>query len=248
MVFRVPFENNLLREDQQLEKVIENVKLAAQQEDEYESFYNWLITIAPNKEEAEIITKIRDETRKHYQFFKKMYKQFIGVELPDNPQSYISSESYLDSIKRALRFEIGATEGYKTLRNALSPMSPYRDELLNIIIDELNHADKFIYLFILNSTKETTMNKSTGQGRASLNLDYWISLVTPLVNRALEEEKKGINSEYLFQKFILSGVLVGLGKTTQEALEQVEQFAKSGESKLLAASKNTSKNNRGHRK
>lgn len=62
MVFRVPFENNLLREDQQLEKVIENVKLAAQQEDEYESFYNWLITIAPNKEEAEIITKIRDET------------------------------------------------------------------------------------------------------------------------------------------------------------------------------------------
>jgi hypothetical protein len=27
MVFRVPFENNLLREDQQLEKVIENVKL-----------------------------------------------------------------------------------------------------------------------------------------------------------------------------------------------------------------------------
>lgn len=173
-----------------------------------------------------------------------MYKQFIGVELPDNPQSYISSESYLDSIKRALRFEIGAIEGYKTLRNALSPMSPYRDELLNIIIDELNHADKFIYLFILNSTKETTMNKSTGQGRASLNLDYWISLVTPLVNRALEEEKKGINSEYLFQKFILSGVLVGLGKTTQEALEQVEQFAKSGESKLLAASKNT----RGHRK
>jgi hypothetical protein len=37
--------------------------------------------------------------------------------------------------------------------------------------------------------------------------------------------------------FILSGVLVGLGKTPQEAIEQVEQWERDGTSQLLAQSK-----------
>ena len=231
-------------ESQKLTKIVEDVKNAAKKEDEYESFYNYLLTIAPNNEEAEIIKTIREDTRRHYQFFKKMYKTFTGMELKSKQQSYISSESYLDSIKRALTLDIGATEGYKQIRNTLPLTSPYRDELLNIIIDELSHTDKFTYLFLINSIKEFTMNKSVGQNRSSPNLDDWISLVTPLVSRALKEKEKGINFKHLCQELVLSGVLVGLGKTPQEAIEQVERFVKNSESKLLAASKKNS----GHRR
>ena len=51
------------------------------------------------------------------------------------------------------------------------------------------------------------------------------------------ESKEGINPEHLYQEFILSGVLVGLGKAPEEAINQVEKWEKTGESKLLAKSK-----------
>lgn len=67
--------------------------------------------------------------------------------------------------------------------------------------------------------------------------DDWVRYITPLVTRALAEAKEGINPEHLYQEFILSGVLVGLGKTPQEAIEQVEQWERDGTSQLLAKSK-----------
>ena len=67
--------------------------------------------------------------------------------------------------------------------------------------------------------------------------DDWVRYITPLVNRALEEANSGINLEYLFQKFILAGVLVGQGKTFQEALNQIAVWENTGISQLLAKSK-----------
>ncbi|MCY6372038.1 DUF5661 family protein [Clostridium ganghwense] len=67
--------------------------------------------------------------------------------------------------------------------------------------------------------------------------DQWVMYIEPLVQRALEEVKQGINLEHLFQEFILSGVLVGRGYTPQEAIEQVEIWENTGESKLLKESK-----------
>ena len=61
--------------------------------------------------------------------------------------------------------------------------------------------------------------------------------ITPLVNRAIAETKIGINPEHLYQEFILSDVLVGLGKNPQEAIDQVEEWEKNGTSQLLAKSK-----------
>ncbi|WP_265858720.1 hypothetical protein [Clostridium botulinum] len=82
-----------------------------------------------------------------------------------------------------------------------------------------------------------TMNRSEIQNKSNFTPDDWVRYITPLVNRALAEAKAGINPEHLYQEFILSGVLVGLGKTPQEAIEQVEEWEKTGVSKLLAMSK-----------
>nr|WP_272507293.1 DUF5661 family protein [Clostridium aestuarii] len=67
--------------------------------------------------------------------------------------------------------------------------------------------------------------------------DQWVMYIEPLVKRALAEYNAEINLEHLFQEFILSGVLVGLGKKPQEAIEQVEEWEKTGESQLLKQSK-----------
>lgn len=67
--------------------------------------------------------------------------------------------------------------------------------------------------------------------------DEWVMYIEPLVKQALLEYKQGINLEHLFQEFILSGVLVGLGKSPKEAINQVEIWENTGESKLLKKSK-----------
>ncbi|WP_217588104.1 hypothetical protein [Lentibacillus saliphilus] len=66
--------------------------------------------------------------------------------------------------------------------------------------------------------------------------DQWVTYIQPLVDRALQEMEEGINPEHLYQEFILSGVLVGLGYSPDQAIEQVEEWEK-GESKLLQQSK-----------
>ena len=82
-------------------------------------------------------------------------------------------------------------------------------------------------------TNRNTIQKNT----TNFTPDDWIRYITFLVNRALEEAKEGINPEHLYQEYILSGVLVGLGKTPQEAIEQVEKWEKEGTSQLLVKSK-----------
>lgn len=97
----------------------------------------------------------------------------------------------------------------------------------------------------MEATKNNKMVNSKQSQEAFQNIkntadftpDDWVKYITPLVNRALAEAKEGINPEHLYQEFILSGVLVGLGKTPQEAIEQVENWENTGTSKLLAMSK-----------
>lgn len=67
--------------------------------------------------------------------------------------------------------------------------------------------------------------------------DEWVTYIEPLVKRAQEEMAEGINMYHLFQEFILSGVLVGLGLTPKEAIDKVELWETTGESQLLKQSK-----------
>jgi hypothetical protein len=88
------------------------------------------------------------------------------------------------------------------------------------------------------SNEGTNANGSTElQNTVNFTPDDWVKYITPLVKRALAEANEGINPEHLYQEFILSGVLVGLGKKPQEAIEQVETWEKTGTSKLLVMSK-----------
>jgi len=101
----------------------------------------------------------------------------------------------------------------------------------------INDLPKVGILTLNNGMNAVPMNKGAMQDKSNLTPDDWVEFITPLVNRALAEAKEGINPEHLYQEFILSGVLVGLGKTPQEAIEQVEEWEKSGTSQLLAKSK-----------
>jgi len=222
----------------QLQEALVGVKKAVQSEREDELFYDYLISVAPTREEKDIIVSIRDDERNHNKLFRKIYKDFTGMEVPlGGEEIFEKPRSYIDGIKKALFGELRAVEKYRAIRRAL-PMGPYRDVLFDIITDEIKHSSKYNYLFTLNkSSNIPSTNRSSVQDTSKFTPDDWVRYITPLVIRALAEAKEGINPEHLYQEFILSGVLVGLGKTSQEAIEQVEQWERDGTSQLLAKSK-----------
>ncbi|AWK52058.1 cytochrome b5 [Clostridium beijerinckii] len=101
----------------------------------------------------------------------------------------------------------------------------------------LKNLPKVGVLTVNNSRNPVSMNEGVIQDKSKFTPDDWVKFITPLVDRALAEAKAGINPEHLYQEFILSGILVGLGKNPQEAIDQVEEWEKDGTSQLLAKSK-----------
>lgn len=94
-------------------------------------------------------------------------------------------------------------------------------------------------------TKADALSKEKGYGHGNGNTvafgrtpDEWIRYTEFLVNKGLEDVKRGINSTHILQEFILMGVLVGKGYTPEKAYETVEGWERTGESKLLQQSKN----------
>ena len=82
---------------------------------------------------------------------------------------------------------------------------------------------------------------SHGNGNAGISEktpDEWVRYTEFLVDEGLEDIKRGINATHILQEFILMGVLVGKGYSPQKAYETVEEWERTGESKLLQQSKN----------
>lgn len=94
-------------------------------------------------------------------------------------------------------------------------------------------------------TKADAMSAEESYGHGNENTvifgrtpDEWVKHTEFLVNEGLEDVKRGINALHILQEFILMGVLVGKGYSPKKAYETVEEWERTGESKLLQQSKN----------
>lgn len=134
-----------------LEQALALMYDAVQGEAEDEMFYSYLISIAPTKNEKDIITSIRDDERKHNQMYREIYKHFTGKEIP-TPKNvdFDKPNSYKQGLTKALFGELSAVERYRDIRAGL-PTEYYRDMVFEILTDELKHASKYNYLITLNS-------------------------------------------------------------------------------------------------
>ncbi|MCM3595042.1 cupin domain-containing protein [Metabacillus idriensis] len=96
----------------------------------------------------------------------------------------------------------------------------------------------------VHRTKADAMAAEEGYGNENGNTvvfgrtpDEWIRYTEFLVKEGLEDVKRGINMTHILQEFILMGVLVGKGYSPEKAYETVEEWERTGESKLLQKSK-----------
>lgn len=219
-----------------LEEALALVKNAVQGEREDELFYNYLISVAPTQEEKDIITDIRNDEVKHNKMFREIYTFFTGEELPKASRSdFKEPNSYIEGIKKALFGELAVMERYRIIRAGL-PSEYYRDMVFEILTDEMKHADKYNY--ILNLSMENmdymgTMQTRTRDSAEEDNLqdhmegnipEDLLQYIAPIVNQALKEAKAGADLKYLFQKYILIGILIGNGFTAEQGVEQVKAW------------------------
>ncbi|MGF7047726.1 rubrerythrin [Paenibacillus sp. DS2015] len=133
-------------------QALDLIKEAVQGERNDELFYDELIRLAPNAEQASIIASIRDDERGHNQMFRGIYRELTGQEIPStSKEPYQQVESYVAGLQKALLGELAAVEKYRKIWFGL-PVGIYRDTVGGIILDELKHASKYNYLFTLNRT------------------------------------------------------------------------------------------------
>ncbi len=141
-----------------LEEALKLVKQAVQGEREDELFYDYLISVAPTREEEKIISDIRDDEKKHNKMFREIYAYYTGNELPRaGREDFKEPETYLAGIKKALFGELAAMERYRIIRAGL-PSGYYRDMVFEILTDELKHADKYNYILNLNTEDRKRVN------------------------------------------------------------------------------------------
>lgn len=78
--------------------------------------------------------------------------------------------------------------------------------------------------------------RQINQDVSKFTLDDWGRYITPLVTYALRETTQGMNIQSSYEKFILLGVLVGQGKSPQEAIAQIENWQKTSKSQIPKSS------------
>jgi rubrerythrin len=145
-----PCKSELPKSYKTLDQALKLIKSAVQGEREDELFYDYLISLAPSKEEKEIIKSIRDDERKHNKMFRAMYKYYTGQDVKASMEEDFEKPcSYIDGIKKAMFGELSAMERYRIIRAGL-PDRYFRDMAFEILTDEMKHATKYNYILTEN--------------------------------------------------------------------------------------------------
>ncbi|NSA97365.1 putative heme/steroid binding protein [Clostridium beijerinckii] len=102
---------------------------------------------------------------------------------------------------------------------------------VGILVDDSNMSN-------MNFDINENMKRQVKQNTSNFRPDDWIRYVEPIVSYSLSDNNQGTGlqgagARRSYQKAILLGVLVGLGRTPQEAITQVQQWQNTGATTLL---------------
>ena len=125
-------------------------------------FYEWLINNIPTdiltksqaKEIKDTIISIREDEISHNKMFKKMYKQLTGMDAKPVEEEFVPPENFVEGILKALNGELNAVKRYREIMNGM-PNLYFRDNVFNILTDELRHGSlyNYIYTTVLDAQK-----------------------------------------------------------------------------------------------
>lgn len=133
-----------------LNEALEMIRKSVINELDDELFYSALINQAIEQEDKEIIMSIRDDEIKHNKILRDVYYSLTGSTLPQIRQTNeMEANTYISNLKKAFMGETEAANKYRKILTAM-PDKQNIFHILEILIDELRHADKYNYLLTKN--------------------------------------------------------------------------------------------------
>lgn len=136
-----------------LNELITGVKNSVGNEKDDEIMYTAMAKMAPNDEQREIITGIKENEMIHNKIFRKIFTELTGVVLPENITNNTTTtpmnKTYPDMLKEAFNGELKAIERYRELL-AYAPNMEIYSMIMYVMTDEIRHALKYNYLMMLN--------------------------------------------------------------------------------------------------
>lgn len=146
-----------------LEEALILIKEWLKSEKEEVLFYDYLIAVAPTKEEKNIIVSIRDDERKHYSYFKEIYTFFTRKNIsPPNNIDFIKPHSYIEGIRKAKFNELSSVEKCRDIIAGVTDKY-YKAIIFEILADELNHSHKYTSILFLNLQNHYTNYTKLGE-------------------------------------------------------------------------------------
>lgn len=134
-----------------LDNALELIQKAVAGENEDKIFYTYLIENAPDDEDKQIITGIRNNEMDHYNMFRQIYYDITGAVLPkESEESFKTPDSYCDGIRKALLGEQNAVQRYRQILYAMQPRV-HINMLTEIITDEIRHGILYNYIYSKNN-------------------------------------------------------------------------------------------------
>ena len=183
-------------------------------------------------------------SRKPKEFTLEELSQYNGS---NGNAAYVAIEGIVYDISNSTVWERGTDFGLiagQDLTNQINSCNGVMDILTNAskvgTLIENDYMNNMSSMRNMNFKHNMCMERQVSQDKSKFTPDDWIGYITPLVTYALREPSQGVNTQKLYQTVILMGVLVGLGKTPQEAINQVRDWQNTGASKILKSGTGTS--------
>lgn len=112
-------------------------------------FYDKLEEMAPSQY-RDFVTHAKNDEMEHVRLFRKLYRRLTGYQ-PSVQAETTQFSSYKEGIDIAFRRELEAAELYRDMY--LSTRVPkIRDTLFKTMTDEMEHAQRFNFLFTLSQS------------------------------------------------------------------------------------------------
>lgn len=143
-------DENIFLYPQNYESALFLIQQAVAGENEDRLFYSFLIANAPNEEDRQIITGIRENEISHNGWFRQLYQELTGNPVPEvSGEEFTPPEDFCDGLSKALLGEQNAVAKYRQILYAMQDRA-HINMLTQIITDEIRHGILYSYLFTKN--------------------------------------------------------------------------------------------------
>lgn len=138
--------NSRVENANKLNEALEIIRKSVADEAEDVALYNMMINQAMQDEDKEILTSIVNDEQKHNMMLRQIYFSLTGINLPSSKENTMNNENtYINNLRKSLFGELEAAKKYRKVLSSMSDKENY-NKLMEIMIDELTHANKFNYL------------------------------------------------------------------------------------------------------